>query len=279
MSVTSLPDTGTLQGVWAHPDDEAFLSAALMACVRDRGARVVVATATRGEQGTADPAAWPPDRLAALREDELRRSLAAVDLHEHRWLGHRDGSLPHLSRVRAVEQVAGLIEEVRPDTIVTFGPDGMTGHDDHRAVSSWVTSAWRLSGRRARLWYATLTPQFQRRWGAVNDQVGLWFPGTQPPETEERDLAAHVVCDADLGRRKHAALRAHASQTAGLVRAVGEDRFRQWWSVESFVAAVTPDDRAASAPSSGVPAHVVHDRSLDQVEILGVGQVDPAVEG
>lgn len=237
MTVSSLPDTGTLLGVWAHPDDEAFLSAALMARVRDRGERVVVATATRGEHGTDDPVSWPPARLAALRAGELARSLAAVDVHEHRWLGHRDGTLAHVSRTTAVEQVAGLVEEVRPDTIVTFGPDGMTGHGDHRAVSSWVTSAWRHSGRRTRLWYATLTPQFHRRWGAVNDQVGLWFPGTRPPETEERDLAAHIVCDTDLNRRKHAAMRAHASQTAGLVREVGEDRFRQWWAAESFVAA------------------------------------------
>jgi hypothetical protein len=30
-ATSSLPSTGTLLGVWAHPDDEAFLSSALMA--------------------------------------------------------------------------------------------------------------------------------------------------------------------------------------------------------------------------------------------------------
>jgi len=57
----------TLLGVWAHPDDEAYLSSALMAAVRRTGARVVVVTATHGEHGTDDPARWPPDRLAAER--------------------------------------------------------------------------------------------------------------------------------------------------------------------------------------------------------------------
>jgi hypothetical protein len=37
--------------------------------------------------------------------------------------------------------------------------------------------------------------------------------------------------------RKVAALRAHASQTAGLVDELGEDDFRRWWSTEAFVAA------------------------------------------
>ena len=29
-----------------------------------------------------------------------------------------------------------LVDEVRPDTIVTFGPDGMTGHSDQRRKCS-----------------------------------------------------------------------------------------------------------------------------------------------
>ena len=45
----------TLLGVWAHPDDEAYLSAGLMAEFRRRGDRVVVVTATLGEHGTERP--------------------------------------------------------------------------------------------------------------------------------------------------------------------------------------------------------------------------------
>ncbi len=231
------PRTGTLLGVWAHPDDEAFLSSALMAQARAAGDRVVVATATRGERGTPDPLTWPPDRLGRLRERELARSLEILDVTDHRWLGHHDGDLPEVRRSTAVAQVADLIDEVRPDTIVTFGPDGMTGHEDHRTVSAWATAAWRETGRRSRLWYATLTPAFHRTWGRLNDEVGLWFEGARPPETRQSDLAAQIVCDDALARQKYAALRAHASQTGGLVAMVGEDRFRHWWAVESFAAA------------------------------------------
>lgn len=62
---------GTLLGVWAHPDDEAYLSAGLMALARRDGQRVVVVTATFGEHGTDDPHRWPPTRLARHRRQEL----------------------------------------------------------------------------------------------------------------------------------------------------------------------------------------------------------------
>jgi LmbE family N-acetylglucosaminyl deacetylase len=244
------PATGTLLGVWAHPDDEAFLSAGLMAAARGAGERVVVATATRGESGTTDPARWPLDQLAQVREQELARSLAAVGVREHRWLGHRDGGLPEVPRSAAVAQVATLLEEIRPDTVVTFGPDGMTGHDDHRTVSAWVTRAWHETGRRSRLWYATLTPGFHRTWGGLNDEVGLWYPGTVPPATRPVDLAARVVCNGWLGDLKHAALRAHASQVDGLAAAVGAERFRRWWSVESFVSAESATSQSVTARST-----------------------------
>ena len=80
-------------GIWAHPDDETFLSAGLMAAARDAGNRVVCVTASLGEHGTDDPASWPADRLAAVREHELRASLAALDVTEHHLLGLPDGAL------------------------------------------------------------------------------------------------------------------------------------------------------------------------------------------
>jgi hypothetical protein len=39
--------------------------------------------------------------------------------------------------------------------------------------------------------------------------------------------------------RKLVALRAQASQTEGLIAALGEERVRDWWSTETFVCADT----------------------------------------
>ena len=82
----------TLLGVWAHPDDEAYLSAGLMAEHRRRGDRVVVVTATLGEHGTSDPDAWPPAPAGA---GARRRAPATASprsaVHELRLLGYDDG--------------------------------------------------------------------------------------------------------------------------------------------------------------------------------------------
>ena len=232
----TIPTIGTLLGVWAHPDDEAYLSSGLMAAVRRAGGRVVVLTATRGERGTDDPRRWPPDRLARRREHELRTSLRLAGVHEHRWLGYADGTLADVPRGDAAAAVAAVMEEVRPDVVVTFGPDGMTGHDDHRAVSDWATEAWRLAGEAGDLWYATLTPDFHDEWGELNEHVGLWFAGS-PPVTPPSDLAAQVTLSGVARVVKHLALRAHASQTRELERLVGAETYRRWWSTESFVSA------------------------------------------
>lgn len=110
-----------------------------------------VATATLGEAGTSDPLTWPPDRLRSVRSWELRASLSVLGVTDLRLLGYADGTLAHMDVTEGVARVAELKEEVSPDTILTFGPDGMTGHSDHKAVSAWATRAWKEMGRPGRL--------------------------------------------------------------------------------------------------------------------------------
>jgi LmbE family N-acetylglucosaminyl deacetylase len=233
----------TVLGIWAHPDDEAYLSAGLMATAVDAGATVVVATATRGESGTDDPEALPPDRLAELREGELAESLRLLGVREHRWLSSRcpllDGCLSAVPREEGVGMVADLLIDVRPDLVVTFGPDGLTGHADHRTISDWVTTAWERTGMRSRLWYAALTREFVDRWGELCTELDVWMDGGPAEPVDERDTVHLQTCAGTLLDRKFAALRAHTTQTAGLIDRVGEHRYRQWWRTEAFVDATT----------------------------------------
>src|SRR4249919_2707816 len=65
---------GTILSVWAHPDDETYLAAGLMAAAVQAGQRVVCVTATRGELGSTDPDRWPPgEAVAASRWTRARR--------------------------------------------------------------------------------------------------------------------------------------------------------------------------------------------------------------
>ncbi len=230
---------GTILGIWAHPDDEAYLSAGLMALARTNGQRVVVVTATAGEAGTTDPQRWPPEHLAEIRRREMAVSLERLGVREHHWLGYADGGCHRAVQMEAVNALGQIIDTVAPDTIVTFGPEGMTGHADHRAVAAWASAAWRLRRPQATLLHATLLPSFHTQWHALNERIGLFGDHPAPYTTPER-AALVIECDAELLDRKLEALHAHASQTAPLAEHVGAEVYRRWWSTEAFVAVGHP---------------------------------------
>jgi LmbE family N-acetylglucosaminyl deacetylase len=235
------PGGETVLGIWAHPDDEAYLSAGLMARAVRAGGRVVCRHATRGERGTADPAAWPPDRLAPHRAAELAASLAVLGVAEHAYLGYRDGECAQVPPVEVVPPLVELMREVRPDYVVTFGPDGITGHPDHIAVCRWVTAAWGAAGC-GQLRYAVSTRSFLRRFAAVHARLGLHPDGASAVPDEQVALAVRLA-DEELDV-KRAALAAHASQTGPLAAAMGEQTYRHWYAVEAF-RAPTPAELAA----------------------------------
>jgi LmbE family N-acetylglucosaminyl deacetylase len=221
-----------LLGVWAHPDDEAYLSAGLMARVAAAGGHVTCLTATHGEQGVPDDDPRPRDAVARMRAAELRAGLAAAGAHSLRLLGHPDGSCDAVPHEHGVAAVARAIAETRPDVIVTFGPDGITGHPDHLAVHRWATDAWRRTGRGALL-YATMTEAFLDRHRTLHERVGV-FGDHRPVGCPDGDLALAVRLDEDELDRKRRVLAAHASQTVGLALAMGEETYRRWFDEESF---------------------------------------------
>ena len=229
---------GTILGVWAHPDDEAYLSGGLMALARDNGQRVVCVTATRGERGTPDPVAWPPERLAEERTRELARCLSILGVEEHHWLGYRDGGCAGADRDPAVARLAAVLGDVRPDTVLTFGPDGMTGHADHRTVSAWVGAAVARAGLPgARLLHAAVTEQRGARWGALNERLGVYEPG-YPVLVAAGRVAVDLTLPPGVAARKVRALAAQATQTTGLIATLGVDCYTAWVGEETFAKAV-----------------------------------------
>ncbi|MDJ0768511.1 MAG: PIG-L family deacetylase [Ilumatobacter sp.] len=235
LTPTSRPVPERLIGIWAHPDDEAYLSAGLMARVVGSGGSVTVLTATRGEKGTDDPADYDRDHFAALREAELRASLAELGVHDVRFLGLRDGECDLVDDETVVSRMVDVIESVRPDAIVTFGPDGMTNHPDHRAISRWATEAWRRGGH-GELLYATVTHDFVALHRVMHDRLGVYadFGGEGPASVSRSRIALECALDEAELDRKRRALAAHASQTTALASIMGEDTYRTWFRAERF---------------------------------------------
>lgn len=226
-----LPPGATVLGVWAHPDDEAYLSAGLMLRTVRTGGRVVCLHATLGELGTEDTSSWPPERLAPRRREELTAALGTLGVREHQLLTYPDGGLEQVSDDEVVPVIVELLRQLRPDVVVTFGPDGITGHPDHRTVSRWVTSAWREASH-GQLLYAVVTREFMERFAELHRRLGL--ENSYAGVVDNEQVALEVVLDEEELTLKRAALAAHATQTEALAEAMGETTYRRWFAVETF---------------------------------------------
>jgi LmbE family N-acetylglucosaminyl deacetylase len=236
--IERVEELGTVLGVWGHPDDEAYLSGGLMAAAVMAGQRVVCVTATRGEAGFPEDDTRSTAERRALREGELDACLSTLGVTEHRWLDGLDGKCDQIDLDEVVPVLGDLIEDVRPDTVLTFGPDGMTGHVDHIAVSRWTTAAVRkLAPAGCRLLYATKTQAWNETFTTmmgVDLADVMMVPDMEPPATPEDELALWFRLDDALLDRKTRALRCQASQVTSLAEQVGDEGFSRLNREELF---------------------------------------------
>ena len=140
----------TLLAVFAHPDDEAFGTGGTLARYAALGHNVYLVTATRGEAGeinqnlagdSGGSVAATIANLPLVRERELQCACDAYGINPPIFLDYIDGQLPIVHQGQAVGKVVRIIREVRPDVLITFGPDGIYGHYDHIAAHRWATIA------------------------------------------------------------------------------------------------------------------------------------------
>ena len=131
-----------LLGIFAHPDDETVCAGATLAKYASTGAEVHVVSLTKGGAGQIrDASAATRSTLTAVREKELDTAGTELGLTGTRCLDFPDGGLSEIDSQILVELASELISEIEPDVVITFGPDGVSGHSDHVAVGAAVTAA------------------------------------------------------------------------------------------------------------------------------------------
>ncbi len=129
-------------GIFAHPDDESVCAGGTLARYAGEGADVRVVSLTRGGAGQIrDAAVATRGTLPSVREGELRRAGDELGLAGTRCLDLEDGTLDRVDPEELVAIATSLLEELQPDVVITFGPDGFSGHPDHAAVGAAVTAA------------------------------------------------------------------------------------------------------------------------------------------
>lgn len=135
-----------LMAFFAHPDDEAFGAGGTLTKYAAEGYDVYLVTATRGEAGEiVVPDLTSPANLPYVRERELRCACEIYGIHPPRFLDYPDGLLPIVHQGQAVGKLVRIVRDVKPQVLVTFGPDGIYGHYDHIAVHRWATIVFDLA--------------------------------------------------------------------------------------------------------------------------------------
>jgi LmbE family N-acetylglucosaminyl deacetylase len=224
----------TWLAIFAHPDDEAFRAGGTLALLARRGVRVCLLTATRGEAGSCgDPPLCTRDQLPAVREAELRCACRALGIRPPRLLDYRDGTLARVDEEEAVAQVAAAIRRLRPQVLLTWPPDGLSGHPDHAAVSHWTALAF----ERASAWGPNAPAALYHL--AVPRSVAQALGMTHLHATPDEEITLSVDVG-EVWEQKMAAIRCHRTQAgAAPILAAPLERQRLFLGMEHFVRAAT----------------------------------------
>jgi LmbE family N-acetylglucosaminyl deacetylase len=124
----------------AHPDDEMLIAGTLHhLCLA--GAEVTLLCATRGECGAIrDTGLADRANIGEVRAAELASAAEVIGMKKVIQLRYPDGETRHWGRLLAAD-VAAALTEADPHLVITFGPDGVTRHNDHITVGQATTDA------------------------------------------------------------------------------------------------------------------------------------------
>lgn len=218
-----LNDTGQLGdilGIWAHPDDDAFSSAGLMKLALQNGQKVTIVCATKGDAGqTCDEAKWPQHKLARIRKQEQRAALKELGKIKLHWLKFKDGKLHQVNQDQAVEQLVNYIRKYKPDSVISFGQDGITGHEDHKTIHVWAKQAAKQEN--VEFYGAKLARQNQEEITTLKEcdkKFNIFFNIAEPDILKVEQTDIYLDLNDELLRIKLNCLSKHASQTTDLLR-------------------------------------------------------------
>jgi LmbE family N-acetylglucosaminyl deacetylase len=207
----------TIGFIYAHPDDETFLSACLIRQLADQGMEPLLLLATKGDAGNKNGDLMHLNRaeLAEVREEEMKRAAAIMGISAVEYLNYPDGKLSAIDPDQFTQKVISYINKHQLQIIFTFPENGGNGHPDHMTISAITTKAV-LSGK---------CPSVQKLYYIAST---AWL--------ESGRLPTYTIDTEPQWEMKAKALRAHQSQILAIERYFGKlEFFPENRRFESFV--------------------------------------------
>lgn len=219
--------------VHAHPDDEAIATGGALSHLAARGADVTVITCTLGEQGEVIGETYQQlvnddaDQLGGFRIHELISSLEVLGVSGQflggagRWrdsgmVGDPANDHPRAfvhSGGEAVDQLAGIFDQLRPHVVITYGPDGGYGHPDHiRAHEITHEAAARVDGVQRILWAVTGRAELETGLASIAQVPDGWRAAGKDELACVDQVDVHVELDDLAYAAKVESMRSHATQ-------------------------------------------------------------------
>ncbi|MCK7496840.1 MAG: PIG-L family deacetylase [Comamonadaceae bacterium] len=125
---------------------------------------------------------------------------AALGIQPPRLLDYADGHLHEADAETMIAQILSVVNEIKPQVLLSFGPDGLSGHPDHIAVGQWAAEAFRRAEAVAAL-YTVAVPQ------SLAQKLDMRQVHPVPDEA-----IALTVDVSSVWETKLAAMRCHATQ-------------------------------------------------------------------
>jgi N-acetyl-1-D-myo-inositol-2-amino-2-deoxy-alpha-D-glucopyranoside deacetylase len=250
--------------VHAHPDDETINNGATMAKYAAGGAHVTLVTCTRGEEGEvlvpglSHLASSDQDKLGIHRESELALAMKELGVTDFRFLGSpsvkfRDsgmmGTEPN-NRAdvfwqadidHAAQYLVEVIEEIKPQIMITYDEIGGYGHPDHIqahriAMRASEIADWKIQ----KIYWNTMPKSVLAEGIAKMKEIGSDFFGAETvddlPFAKDDEFVTTLVDGSKFVDQKLAAMKAHETQIAldGPFFALSNNLGLQIWGDEYY---------------------------------------------
>jgi len=210
-------------GIFAHPDDEVFGPGGTLAKFAKEGRDVYLICVTDGDAG--ENGLDKKERaLGEIRREELQESAEVLGIRKVFFLGYKDGSLSNNLYHEIADKIQKIVEEIKPEIIMTMEPRGVSGHLDHIAVSMITSFVFEKVKDASELWYYAMTEESR----SVQDPYFIYFP----PGYKKSEISKTVSID-EVFDQKVQAMHKHQSQKSDIDKILG--KFLKLPKEENFI--------------------------------------------